>query len=301
MQQPSMAVPLGELAALGTSLCWTASAFAFEAATRRIGPLAVNFVRVSIALLVLSAIETAVRGTPLPTDASAAQLGWLAVSGLAGLVFGDLCLFQAYSELGARRTTMIQATAPIFTALLGWIFLGEVPPPRAALGVALVLLGVFWAIRERGLAQDQPRASTRGLLMALGGALGQASGLVLAKHGMHGYPPIAATQVRMIAALVGFAAVITATTRWPRVLTACRRRDAVAITGVGALFGPVVGISLSLLAVSRTQAGIAAALMATQQVWIALVSLATGRERVGLGGVGGAILAVAGIAWLVLS
>ncbi|MEZ4363042.1 MAG: DMT family transporter [Kofleriaceae bacterium] len=300
-----MSLPLGELAALATSLCWTASAFAFEAATRRIGPLAMNFVRVSVALVMLSLVETVLRGTPLPTDASAAQLGWLALSGLAGLVFGDLCLFRAYVELGARRAMMVQATAPIFAALLGWIFLGEAPRPRAAAGTALVLLGVFWAIRERTAGPALAAAAHgagrvgRGIVLALGGALGQAGGLVLAKHGMRGYPPIAATQVRMMAGVLGFALVVTVASAWPRVRAAYAHRAAFSFTAVGALFGPVVGVSFSLAAVTYTQAGIASALMATQQIWMALASVLTGRERVGLGGLGGAVLAVAGIALLV--
>jgi len=36
----------GELAALGTATCWTASSLAFEAAARRVGSLSLNLARV---------------------------------------------------------------------------------------------------------------------------------------------------------------------------------------------------------------------------------------------------------------
>lgn len=309
---------LGELAALGTALCWTTSAFSFEVAAKRIGPLSLNVVRVVIALAMLSVVMTFVRGTPLPTDASATQFFWLAMSALVGLVFGDLCLFRAYVEIGARRAALMQTTAPIFTALMGWLFLGETPRPLAAAGTALVLLGVMWAIRERSAAAERaaaiPSAPSSGslvdrkmgslgigLLCALGGALGQAGGLVLSKHGMHGYHPIGATQIRMLTALGGYALVVTALSAWPRVRASLKERRALAFTTVGSFFGPSLGVSLSLVAITHTQAGIAAALMATQQVWMVVVTLITGRERVGLAGIGGAVLAVAGVVLLVLS
>lgn len=300
-----MSLPIGELAALGTSVSWTVSAFAFESATRRLGPLAMNFVRVSLALAILSVVVIFVRGTPLPTDASAAQLGWLALSGLVGLVLGDLCLFRAYVEIGARRAMLVQTTAPIFTALIGWAALGETPRASAALGTALVLAGVAWAIKERTAAAPHtiaPQGAGRtglGLLLALGGALGQAGGLVLSKHGMAGYHPIAATQVRMIAGVAGFAVVVTLARAWPRVGAALDNRAGVGFTALGALFGPTIGVSLSLLAVAHAQAGVAAALIATQQVWMAGATVALGRERLGLGGLIGAVLAVAGVILLV--
>jgi drug/metabolite transporter (DMT)-like permease len=313
-----MSLPLGELAAIGTSLCWTVSAFSFEVAAKRIGPLAMNLVRVVLALSILSIVMLFVRGTPLPTDATAAQLGWLALSGLVGLVFGDLCLFRAYVEIGARRAMLVQTTAPIFTALMGWVLLGETPRPLAAVGTALVLLGVAWAIRERTAAATRattvaslpPPVSSQagallggnlglGVVLALGGALGQAGGLVLSKLGMHGYHPIGATQIRMIAAAIGFGIVVSSLRAWRRVGEALHQRTAVGYTAVGALFGPTIGVSLSLVAITHTQAGIAAALMATQQVWMVVATLITGRERVGLAGIGGAVLAVSGVVLLV--
>lgn len=338
-----MSLPIGELAALATSLCWTTSAFFFEAATKRIGPLVMNIIRVAMALSMLTLMVLVLRGTPLPTDATRAQLGWLALSGLVGLVFGDMCLFRAYVELGVRRAMLLQTTAPIFTALLGWIFLGETPRPMAAAGTALVLIGVTWAIRERtasagralasagtggaggvgAVPGDPPAASVApapvsaikgrglaaplvgslglGVTLALGGAIGQAGGLILSKHGMDGYHPVAANQIRMMGAVLGFAVVITALSSWGKVRAALSHRGALAYTAGGSLFGPTIGVSLALTAIAHTQAGIAAALMATSQVWMAIVTVATGRERIGIGGIGGAILAVTGVVLLVTS
>jgi drug/metabolite transporter (DMT)-like permease len=168
----------------------------------------------------------------------------------------------------------------------------------------LVLAGVSWAVSERTAASPHTTTHARGrfglgVVLALGGALGQAGGFILSKHGMRGYHPIAATQIRMIAAVIGFALVITVASAWRRVGESFTQRTAFSYTALGAFFGPTIGISLSLVAVTHTQAGIAAAVIATQQVWMVVATVAMGRERVGWGGIGGALLAVAGVILLV--
>ena len=85
-----MASNIGELAALGTAVCWAGSALSFDAAGRRIGSLSVNLLRLPIALTALAAVGYVTRGLPLPTDATAEAWLWLSVSGLIGFAFGDL-------------------------------------------------------------------------------------------------------------------------------------------------------------------------------------------------------------------
>jgi len=298
-----MASVSGELAALGTALCWTTSALAFETATQRIGSLALNLLRVCAAFGFLTVLAVIARGQPLPVDADASQWAWLLVSGAVGMVLGDLCLFRAYVEIGARRAMLLQTAAPVFTALLGWAFLDEPPRPIAALGIAMVVGGVAWAINERarGGPAAVPGRAGRGVLLALGGALGQAGGLVLSKRGMHGYHPIAATQIRVLAGIAGFALLVTAARWWRPVGAALRDRRGLAFTGLGAFFGPCAGVSFSLYAVAHAQAGVAAAIMATTPVWIIPAAVVIKRERVGWAGLVGATVAVGGVVVLVLA
>ena len=54
-----------------------------------------------------------------------------------------------------------------------------------------------------------------GLLFALGGAIGQAGGLILSKKGMGDYDAFAATQIRIMAGVVGFFVVIALVGRIP--------------------------------------------------------------------------------------
>ena len=298
------ATTLGQLAALGTAFCWAFSALAFSAAGRRMGVLPLNLIRLVMALGFLALATWGLRGLPLPTDATPRAWGWLAVSGLIGFVFGDLCLFQAYMLIGPRIASLMMSLSPLLTALIGWLVLRETLSGRDALGVALTVGGIAWAVLERNPPVEggphQPRPSLAGLALGFCGALGQAGGLVLSKLGMGSYDPVAATEVRVIAAIAGYALLISAVRAWPRVVAAMEDRRGLAFSATGAFFGPFLGVSLSLFAVRHTVAGVAASIMALQPVLIIPLVVVLHRERVGVGGVLGALVAVAGVALLFL-
>jgi drug/metabolite transporter (DMT)-like permease len=288
----------GELAALATATCWTASSLCFEVAGRRIGSLSLNLVRLGVAAVLLAAIALVLRGRALPIDVPTASWGWLTVSGLAGFVFGDLCLFRALVTLGARRTMLVQTAAPAMAVLLAWPVLGETPTWRELGGMALITAGVGWAISARTRASAAPETAapvtTTAVLLALGGALGQGGGLVLSKLGLEGVHPVAATQVRLVAGVAGFVVVLTVARWWSRFAAALADRRGMAFASLGALFGPCIGVSLSLYAVAHAPAGVAASLMALTPVLLVPVAAARG-EHVGVAGVAGAVVAVGGV------
>lgn len=302
----------GELAALATAACWVVTALCFERAGKRIGSLSLNLIRLVMALVPLSLWGLIRRGHALPLDADPAAWGWLSLSALIGLVIGDLCLFRAFVLIGPRLATLIMASVPVWTAAFGFVFLGERLDGRELLGVALTVGGIGWAIAARPAPKPEPSqteaiasepgASTwagNGILLAFAGALGQAGGLVASKHGMGDYDPFAATQIRVIAAVFGFAALVTVSGWWPRVIAAVRDRQAMAPTALGALAGPFLGVSLSLLAVQLAPTGVAASLMATTPILMLPVARLRG-ESIGVAGVLGAVLAVIGIGLLLL-
>jgi drug/metabolite transporter (DMT)-like permease len=300
-----MATPFlhaGEVAALGTAVCWTASSLAFEAAGRRVGSLAVNLIRLVMAVFLLGAFTMVTRGMPLPLDASAHAWLWLALSGLVGFTIGDLCLFRAFVVVGARVSMLLMTLVPVITAAAGYLVMGEVLSPTQLLGMALTIAGVSTVVweRRRNAEGGLERLPVSGVLLGLAGAAGQAVGLVLSKVGMGNYNAFAATHIRVIAGCVGFAVVFTLTGWWPRVRSAVRDRRAMAVTGVGAVFGPFLGVSLSLLAVKLTEAGVAATLMALAPVLIIPVSVVAFRERIAWPTIIGAAVAVSGSALLFL-
>jgi drug/metabolite transporter (DMT)-like permease len=138
------------------------------------------------------------------------------------------------------------------------------------------------------------------VLLGLAGALGQALGLVLSKRGMGDYDPVAATQIRVCAGLLGFVVITTVIGWWGRVAAGLRDRQAIGATATGTLFGPVLGVALSLTAVQLTAAGVAASLMALTPVIVIPIAVLVGRERIAVAGLLGTGLAVLGAVLLVL-
>lgn len=290
---------LGEFAALGTACCWAATAMAFESAGRRIGSLPVNLIRLVIGFGFLSAFLWITRGRPFPTDASAHAWLVLGLSGLVGFAFGDLCLFRAFVLIGSRLSILIMSLVPPFAAILGWLVLGETLGSRELAGMALTVGGVAWVVRERvPHADGARRPPASGVLLALGGAIGQAGGLILSKIGMAGYDAFAANQIRVLAGIAAFTVMFTAFGVWPRVFAALRQPAPMSRTAVGAFFGPFLGVSLSLVAVAHAPAGVAATIMALSPVILLPATRLRRREPVSRRALLGALVAVAGTAVL---
>jgi drug/metabolite transporter (DMT)-like permease len=296
------------MAALGAATCWSFSALAFDVAARRLGPLVLNLVRLVLAFGFLSLLAWALRGLPLPLDASSRTWAWLAVSGLVGFVFGDFCLFRAYVAIGPRLSMLMMSLAPPLTAVIGWLLLGETLTGRGVVGMVLTMVGIGWAVMDKKDPRDgrddrgsrDRKSFLMGIVFGFGGALGQAGGLVLSKEGMGSYDAVAATQVRVLAGIAGYLLLFLVFHWWPRVRPALKDGRALGFAAVGAFFGPCLGVSLSLYAVHRTVAGVAASLMALTPVLLIPLVVLLGRERVGVGGVAGALVAVAGVALLFL-
>lgn len=290
---------IGELAALGTALCWTITAMSFESAGKRIGSFTVNIIRLVMALAIFAVVGLIARGFVIPVDLPGSAWFWLTLSGLVGFVLGDLMLFQAFVEIGARIAMLVYASVPPITALLGRIFLGERLSNLGVLGMALTVAGIALVVlkpADRPSPTGSPRRMARGVLLALGGALGQAGGLILGRIGAgRDLDPFASTQIRVIAGVIGFAILFTVTGRWKRVTEAIRDRGAMARVGTGALFGPFLGVSLGLYAAQNTSAGIASTIMALVPVLIIVPSVVIFREKVTVREIAGAVIAVAGV------
>lgn len=298
----------GEIAGVLTAVFWTVTSLAFESAGKKVGSLSVNLIRLIIAFFFIGFYSWAVRGFFFPTDATLYQWEWLALSGLVGFVIGDLLLFQALVVVGARISMLMMALAPPFAAFIGWLVLGEVLSPTNLLGMTITLSGIVIVIlkRERsevnGVISRKIKSnySVQGVLLALGGAMGQGAGLVLSKKGMGDYDAFSASQIRVLTGIVGFIFVLTIMKRWPRFSAALKNIPAMKRITLGAFFGPFLGVSFSLLAVQHTQAGIAATLMSITPVLIIAPAVFLFKEKINWKEILGAVITVIGIAFFFL-
>lgn len=289
----------GEFAALLVAIFWTITALAFESASRKVGSLTVNILRLSLAFFFIGIYTLIARGHFVPVDASTHNWLWLGLSGLVGLVLGDYFLFRAYPMIGSRFAMLIMTLAPPLAAIFGYFILGESLNLMQMTGMIVVIFGISLAIFNRPVKGERLsiKISPSGLLFAFLGALGQGLGIVLSKYGMEGYDAFASTQIRIIAGVAGFVLIITLLRRWGNVATAMKNPPAMKALLIGAFFGPFLGISFSLLSVKHTQAGIASTIMAIVPVLILAPSAWLYREKITLVEIAGALISVAGVAF----
>ena len=295
---------IGELAALATAVLWTLSALAWTSAGRQVGSLAVGFLRLVLAIGMLMAYGYFRRGLALPSDASPRVWQVLAVSGFLGFFVSDLCLFKAFLVIGPRLSLLVTSLTPLMTVLISWVWQGRNLAPQAWLGMSITLAGVLWVVLEQRDGDDHPhsRKTLRyGLLLAFVATVAQSFGMVLAKDGISNYDPAASALIRIFGALIGYFLLITLIRRWRPMVAAIRQRKPMLIVLCGTVVGPVVGVSMCMLALQKCHhVGVVTTILATIPVMILPFSVYLYGERVSVRAIGGAVVAAAGVALLML-
>lgn len=287
----------GEFYALFTAVFWTITALAFESASLKVGSLAVNILRLVIALVFLCIYTFVARGKALPIDASLHNWIWLGLSGFIGFVLGDLFLFKSYTIIGSRFSMLIMSLVPPIAAFFGWIILDEKMKGTSIVGMLITLVGISMAIFNRADKGGKIvlKLAPKGILFAFFGAVGQGLGLVLSKYGMQGYDSFASNQIRILAGIIGFTLLVTLLGRWKKVFMALSNVSALKGIVTGSFFGPFLGVSFSLLAVIYTQTGIASTIMALVPVLIIIPAILYFKQKLNWMEVLGAIISVIGV------
>jgi drug/metabolite transporter (DMT)-like permease len=294
----------GEVAALLTTVFWTITALSFETASKRIGSLHLNLLRLGLAVILLAGFNWISRGMIFPLDATSHQWTWLSISGLVGFVIGDFCLFQAFIIIGARVSMLFMTLAPPIAAITGWYFLNDKLSPLGILGMVITLSGIALVIFVRTPANSPHTMQSskvklalpvKGIILALIAAAGQGIGLVISKHGMQQYDPFSSAQIRVIAGFIGFALIFTMLGKWKELPASFSDRKAMVWLSVGAIFGPFLGVSFSMIAVQHTNAGIAQTIMSLVPVLIIPPSILISKEKPKFREIIGAIMAVIGV------
>ena len=292
---------VGEFSALLTAVLWSFSSIIFAAAIRRIGSIQVNVARLVFAGVFLL-ITILVMGYDV--QLSSTQFLNLGISGLIGLVFGDTFLFKAFHESGARISMLIMSLAPAISAVLAYIILGEVLSAWGILGIAVTTAGiVVVVVAGHQSSSTHTRISRRGIVYGFLAAIGQGAGLIFARLAFNegAINGFVATFIRIVASIVVLVPLTMATRRLKNpVRVFSQNNRALVLTVAGAIVGPYLGITFSLIAITYTKVGIAATLMATVPIMMLPLVRIIHKERLSWHAIIGACVAVGGVAILFL-
>lgn len=166
---------------------WAGSTVCSSRAANLAGGTTAHFFRLVIAVAVL-AVYALWLGQGLQ---GAGALMFLA-SGALGIGLGDFSAFHAYTRIGPRLTSLfVQCLSVPFAAVIEWLWLGTTLSANALLGGGIIITGTALALLQ-GISV--PRSETdltpqvvrhrliTGSLMAIAGALVQASGAVMTRR-----------------------------------------------------------------------------------------------------------------------
>lgn len=303
----------GLIAAFGTLLCWTAGTFAFTAASRQAEAGAMNRVRLLHATLLLSLVVVLLYGLApmeLITLPTPYEWFWLGLSGIIGLTIGDFFAFNAYRILGSSRTSLFSAFAPVAALLLGILMLGETINLAGIMGMMISICGILWFIRSTRRTTDESvdrKRISSGILFAIIGAVTQGLGLVCSKKGLNiihlqgpDLSPVHASWIRIIVAML---AAYSLAVFKRNILAELKTMSTTMVIArpllIGTLFGPVLGVSLSLVAATQLQVGVAQTIFSLQPLTVMLAATISGKERLNASSVIAALVCVLGVFVLV--
>jgi drug/metabolite transporter (DMT)-like permease len=155
---------------------------------------------------------------------------------------------------------------------------------------------------HRSMSTMTQRVWMVGVLLALIGAACQGVGAVMTRHAFANGPldPVASTQIRALAAMPCFLLLMVILRRSRSTFASLADGRAQSLIWLGAVFGPVLGVSLLNASLARIHSGIASTLAGLVPVIMLPVAYFLLREKLGFRAILGALMAVSGVALLAL-
>ena len=307
---------LGEFVALGTTLSWSIGIFPFTEAARRMGPNPVNHIRLVFAVVFLTILSLLflplsfgeLFSSPLPQ-----HWLWFGASGVIGLALGDYFGFTSFVVLGPRIGSVFTTLAPAAALCAGYFMIGERINFIGIVGILITVAGVIWLTLSRSAKatmKDHEYGNVRtGILFGILAAVCQGVGVVLANKGFQSQmdhqdlPFFQATWIRMICATIIIYLITICRGQLKNITQPAieNKNNGLIYTLGGTIFGPVIGVSLSMLAVSllHNKPSVAQTLFSLVPVFVLPLSWLFYREKITIKSILGALIAIAGVIVLI--
>ena len=200
--RPRDIVELVALAAL-----WGGSFLFMRVAVAEFGPVALVFLRVAGAALLLVPM-LAVRG-----ELAALRRHWrpIAVIGLTNSALPFLCFAYAALSITAGLSAIFNSATPLFAAIVAWLWLGDRMTPLRVLGLAIGFAGVIWIGWDK--ADFRPGGSAWAIAACLLATMSYGVSPSITKKKLATAPPLAIAAGSQVAAALLLA--LPAALFWP--------------------------------------------------------------------------------------
>jgi drug/metabolite transporter (DMT)-like permease len=303
---------MGVLAALTTVLCWSCGIFPFTEAARRFGSGPLNQYRLLLGWLLItliSCIYLQVSPITLASTPTKEAYFYLGLSGLVGFTIGDLFTFNSFKILGPKLSSLYTTMAPCSALIFGIILLNEQINFIGVFGILITISGVIWlTLSKKDSAEAKEKGFERsafGIVSGIIGALCQGCGLVLSKMGFNAMTspiePINAVWVRLLFAFVGAIVLAILTNKFiSNAKTVFRNENkGLRYMVAGTFFGPVCGVTCSLIAINHMKVAEAQTIFALLPIFVLPLNYFFYKEKISLASIFACLTAISGVMMLI--
>ncbi len=255
--------------AIGANLTYSTASMIFAIYAKKFSSMWINQIKVSCAfvafLIAMVTADQLVMVSPL-------EVGYLILSGFAGLCLGDIFLFRAFTTLGPARSLVLYSFQPLMLGLYGYFFLGQFFTVNQTLAVICMMICIFIFMLERNKTTGS--WDLRSFVWAFLGITLDAIGVMLTRQGYELNPGLETFQVNVIrcmGALAGFLLISPKSYYFvARDVLALRKREISLLVGA-AICGCFLSLTLYLAALKYAHVGTLTAIAITGPVWVSLL------------------------------
>jgi len=201
-----------------------------------------------------------------------ATIGYLVLSGFAGLCLGDVFLFRAFTTLGPARSLVLYSFQPLMLGIYGYFFLQQTFSVNQTLSVVCMVICIFIFMLERNKTTGS--WDMKSFIWAFLGISLDALGVMLTREAYESNVELQTFQVnvmRCIGALSGFLLIspksyITVA----KDFVGLRKREMSLVIG-SAICGCFLSLTMYLAALKYAHVGTLTAIAITGPVWVSLL------------------------------
>jgi drug/metabolite transporter (DMT)-like permease len=297
----------GEYFGILTAICWAIGIFPFTLSTKYFAATHINLMRLVLAILLLSPFILLIEGVSINYLFAFPGIQnwiWLGLSGVVGLALGDYFSFSAFSAIGARNSSIFNTLAPGTAIIFGYMMLGEKINLIGIIGMLITIAGIIYiSLQKRG---DDSTISLIGIGHAIGAALCQGAGLVLAKKAYENndihIAPFHAAWLRIVGAVIVLI-IFTIITKQIRPLLRNsinpNNRKGLLYLSLGTLSGTVLGLTFAMQTISTIDSAVAQTIFSLVPVMAIPLAYFFHKEKITMAIISGASIAIVGVIILI--
>jgi drug/metabolite transporter (DMT)-like permease len=297
----------GEYFGIITAFCWAVGIFPFTLSTRYFQATHINLMRLLLALVLLCPfiiLKENISFSNLFLFPGYQNWLWLGLSGVVGLALGDYFSFSAFKAIGAKNSSIFSTLAPGTAIIFAYLMLGEQINLIGITGILITISGIIYISLQK--KDNQSKMSLIGMGHAIGAALCQGAGLVLAKKAYENnlieIAPFHAAWLRIMASvivLLVFAILTREIKPITRNLVKPENKKGLVYLSLGTISGTVLGLTFAMQTISTIDSAVAQTIFSLVPVFAIPLAYFFHKEKITLSIILGALIAITGVIVLI--